>query len=260
MTSSQSNSGVTLLELCVSLIITGMLIGGVLSAVSLFHTARLHAQVDQIHYYMNAFNSFNDKYHGLPGDISNASTFWGIYDPVHNTGAQNGTGTGKIGCQKTSESFRHLVLSGLIQNRMFVYISCGPYQPDVNTPAAALDSSIAVSVAIFDIYGLWQNWFTFGSLSTRAAAWLDSKLDDGVPNAGIFLAAKGFNYAADTNNLCTQGNTRYDAVPTTNLKYNTPSFDPTEYKVPDACTGLIVIMGTTVNLLGNDSGPIGSLI
>ncbi len=70
-------SGFTLIELSIVLVIIGLIIGGVLVGQDLINAATTRSQVGQIEKYNGAVNTFRGKYGGLPGDLdaSKASGF-----------------------------------------------------------------------------------------------------------------------------------------------------------------------------------------
>jgi len=63
-------SGFTLIELSIVLVIIGLLVGGVLVGQNLIHSATIRAQVSQMEKYQQAVKVFQNKYGGLPGDIT----------------------------------------------------------------------------------------------------------------------------------------------------------------------------------------------
>lgn len=101
----------SLVELSIVLVILGLLTGGILSGQSLINAAELRAVTTEFQTFQTATNTFQDKYFSLPGDMINATQFWGRADngtttgqcanPITNTGSGtqtcNGNGNGKIG-------------------------------------------------------------------------------------------------------------------------------------------------------------------
>jgi prepilin-type N-terminal cleavage/methylation domain-containing protein len=62
-------SGFTLIELSIVLVIIGLIVGGILTGQSLIAAAAVRAQISQIEKFNTAANTFRDKYGYLPGDI-----------------------------------------------------------------------------------------------------------------------------------------------------------------------------------------------
>jgi len=70
-------SGFTLLELSLVLLIIGLIMAGILVGQSVVRTARIRNATGDLARYTQAFNNFRDKYKALPGDFYNARNFWG---------------------------------------------------------------------------------------------------------------------------------------------------------------------------------------
>lgn len=76
---SSLKSGFTLIELSIVLVIIGLIIGGVLVGQDLIKAALARAQISQIEKLNTAVRTFQDKYGGLPGDLSlNLATQFGF--------------------------------------------------------------------------------------------------------------------------------------------------------------------------------------
>ncbi len=77
----KNNSGFTLIELSIVLVIIGLIVGGVLVGRDLIKAAEIRATISQLEKYNTATNTFRNKYNYLPGDIlsSQASAF-GLYN------------------------------------------------------------------------------------------------------------------------------------------------------------------------------------
>ena len=87
------------------LVILGLLVGGVLSGQALIRAAELRSITTDVNRYITAMASFRDKYFALPGDLTNATSFWGTdpggcpiapYNTVPKKETCNGDGDGKI--------------------------------------------------------------------------------------------------------------------------------------------------------------------
>src|ERR1700733_13388871 len=74
---SQRESGFTLIELSVVLVIIGLIVGGILVGQDLIKAAETRAQITQIEKYNQAVNTFRSKFGAIPGDmaVSTANQF-----------------------------------------------------------------------------------------------------------------------------------------------------------------------------------------
>lgn len=97
-------SAFSLVELSIVLVILGLLAGGILGGQSLMHAAELRATTTQLSHYHSAVMTFRDKYFAIPGDMTNATQFWGDNDSFcadaaiadGTPGTCNGNGSGYI--------------------------------------------------------------------------------------------------------------------------------------------------------------------
>jgi prepilin-type N-terminal cleavage/methylation domain-containing protein len=72
--SKRKQSGFTLIEIAIVLVIIGLLLGGILQGQSLINSARVRNLISQIDGVKAAFYGFQDRYGALPGDFTLAST------------------------------------------------------------------------------------------------------------------------------------------------------------------------------------------
>src|ERR1700742_2576195 len=77
-----SRRAFSLVELSIVLVILGLLVGGILGGKSLIRASELRSVVTQHDQILTAILGFKDKYFALPGDMNNATQFWGALNPV----------------------------------------------------------------------------------------------------------------------------------------------------------------------------------
>ncbi|PZP84903.1 MAG: hypothetical protein DI582_07515 [Azospirillum brasilense] len=77
MFSTRQTHGFSLVELSIVLVILGLLTGGILGGQSLIRAAEIRSIGVDFNRFSTATYTFRDKYMGLPGDITNATQFWG---------------------------------------------------------------------------------------------------------------------------------------------------------------------------------------
>lgn len=71
-----NNKGFTLVELSIVLVIIGLIVAGVVAGQSLIKQAQLRSVMTEADAVRAAVNAFKLEYNGLPGDISNGSSYW----------------------------------------------------------------------------------------------------------------------------------------------------------------------------------------
>ncbi|MGH1399256.1 MAG: type II secretion system protein [Alphaproteobacteria bacterium] len=88
------NSGFTLVELAVVMVIIGLLVGGVLKGQQMIHTARVNKTIRDIEGYNASFSIFYDRFRAYPGDYFFATTRIPGCNAASN--CLNGNGNGAI--------------------------------------------------------------------------------------------------------------------------------------------------------------------
>lgn len=76
----RSCAGVTLVELSIVLVILALIIGAVVGGRALIDSSKERAFISEVQSYISAVESFRGKYEYLPGDLPNATDYWGAVD------------------------------------------------------------------------------------------------------------------------------------------------------------------------------------
>lgn len=202
----------SLVELAIVLVILGLLIGAILGGKALIRAAELRTVTRDINNYSTAIYSFRDKYQGLPGDITNATSFWGT-DPdgcptntvrTAKTTTCNGNGDGQVNLQlEAFHSWQQLADAGMIEGSFTGQpgaASTVDADPGSNVPALKFNSGqgcITYNQLLAGAYyyygtggnvfmiGLGTSWECIEPFFTPEEAWnIDTKLDDGKPGTG----------------------------------------------------------------------------
>ncbi len=208
--------GFSLVELAIVLVIIGLITGGILTGQELIRASELNSVMADVNKYKTAVNTFKLKYNALPGDLANATAYWGTASGGcpngAGTGTQtcNGNGNGQIG-RANSESYRawqHLANSGLISgNYTGVYGTLEVFNWGTNAPPSKLANSGFVLSYVGTTMNGNTNWFSgdYGHiidlgagtaaayyvtyiLTPAEAASIDAKNDDGLPGVGMIMA------------------------------------------------------------------------
>ncbi len=200
-------SGFSLVELAMVLVILGLLVGGILAGRSLIHAGELRRVSTDIGKYRTAIYAFRDRYLGFPGDITNATQFWGTDSGgCHggNAGTCNGNGDGMVDAYEGAVAWEQLSLTGLVE---------GNYNAVRSLPVV-LGTELPLSPFPQAGYQIWYidragvflynsgNGIRLAKPKTNEAgnlgarfllpedAWnIDTKSDDGLPDTGRVTAS-----------------------------------------------------------------------
>ncbi len=181
--SPKNESGFTLIEIAIVLVIIGLLLGGVLQGQQLIENSRVKAATNDFNGLAAAVFSYQDRYGRLPGDDPGAVTGRGASWP-----GLAGNGNGVItdatsifapgATDETSYFFSNLRSAGFIAG------------DPTETGALALPqnafgglTSIASSTLFATMNGLK---ICMGNVSGTSAIALDTQLDDGDATSGRF--------------------------------------------------------------------------
>lgn len=231
--------GFSLVELSIVLVILGLLTGGILTGQSLIRGAELRGVITEFKSYQSAVYTFRDKYFALPGDMTNATRFWGIAGGT-GTGAAcfsvesttsatcNGNGNGAIdetagagtAVWRYGERIRfwqHLANASLISGNYTgkTDSATNPYEltPGKNVPASRMSNAFwgtnMSNNTTWNAANFWPKTHGFdGELNIilrqnpliPEEAWsIDTKVDDGKPGTGI---TTGFPLGSSENAAC----------------------------------------------------------
>lgn len=184
-------SGFTLVEIAIVLVIIGLILGGVLKGQVLIDNAKYKNFVKQIESYRAGVYTFQDTYRGLPGDLLNVSAL----DSAAVAGNGNGLIAGKF-CNTASEEsctvWSHLRYAGIISGD----------PTDVGATASPTHTYGGLVSSIST--GIWANGVNEIKVLTRGipgdvAQRYDNEFDDGDATTGDVArdGGSGATYALD---------------------------------------------------------------
>jgi prepilin-type N-terminal cleavage/methylation domain-containing protein len=203
----------SLVELSIVLVILGLLIGGILSGQALIRAAELRAIPTEVGRFNAAVMSFRDKYFQLPGDMTNASSFWNLAatcpgdftTPATTPLTCNGDGNGQINWAEAWRAWQHLANAGLIEGS-YTGVQGAASDPYFGVAGSNMPASKAARAGYVYVwigtytsdtapyfkgnYGNTLHWgndngVDEGTLIKPEEAWnIDSKMDDGIPSTG----------------------------------------------------------------------------
>jgi len=175
-------TGFTLVEIAIVLVIIGLLLGGVLKGQELIFNSKVKATFNLTREMSAAFNSYMDRYGQLPGDDNAATTRFPAAAPAAINGNANGvlaTGdcSNNVTTTENCEALYHLRLAGFISGSGTAAVRIpfgGPSFPAAgNNVVAGLGTGVVMA-------------FYPNSLTYKAASAIDTAFDDGASGTGLF--------------------------------------------------------------------------
>lgn len=180
-------SGFTLIEIAIVLVIIGLLLGGVLKGQELITSARVRNLVSQQDGVKAAYFGFLDRFRALPGDYDQAvQNIAGVSIAACNAGIGNGNGRIEAGAGNENVlAWEHLSKAGFINGSY----TCAAVESAATTPANAFATRLQL---------IWDNVFdpaagtprhnlkTGNQIPSDLLAEVDRKVDDGNAISGIF--------------------------------------------------------------------------
>lgn len=181
-------SGFTLVEIAIVLVIVGLLLGAVLKGQELIFNSKVKATWNLSKEVAAAIYAYQDRYKVLPGDDPQATTRFPSVTPTPVNGNGNGLITGVTDCStgvssaENCQLLYHLRLSGLLSGERTTSLrhafggraEVGP--ANANGLGASFGSQLAMH-------------FAANTLTRKAAQALDAGFDDGNPTTGSFRCA-----------------------------------------------------------------------
>lgn len=194
--SDKSNSGFTLVEVSIVLVVIGLLIGSILVAVNIMQNARITSTISTLQSIQSAMSTYNQNYGALPGDDVQAGTRFG-------NGINSGGGNGIIGtttsfntaaalangdgAAESRTAWGHLRAAGLIKGQ----------SGDTSFPGNSFGGIFGVQNGAFTGTGaLTGNVLCMNNIPGSAAAIIDQRQDDGNPSTGSIHAVIGTDVSA----------------------------------------------------------------
>ena len=196
---NQRQTGFTLVEIAIVLVIIGLLLGGVLKGQELIFNSKVKATFNLSREMSAAFNSYMDRYGALPGADNSASTRFPAAVPLPANGNNNGVlGFGDCSTNTTTaftvttencEALYHLRLAGFISGA-----GVSPVHTPFGGPAfPAAGNNVIVGLGTGVVLAFYP-----GTLTNKAASAIDTSFDDGNSATGVFRCSGGAPYAMNT--------------------------------------------------------------
>lgn len=218
--------GFSLVEVSIVVIIVGLLIGGIMAGDSLINQAKITKTVSDFSGYQTALRQFQLKYDALPGDMIDATSYFGAADNGDGIGSDCTslqTDTGKLTCNGDGDflidtdnehlrlwqqlSYGGFIKGGFSGTTLNSSVATWWYGYGSNVPKArfgdsnytVLNTSSSMQPSILKNQLLIvpnppgaYSFLGSGVLKSEEAMDLDSKMDDSKPGTGTVQAGVGY--------------------------------------------------------------------
>lgn len=179
----RTQSGFTLVEIAIVLVIIGLLLGGVLKGQEMIEQSRVKRVVADLNGTSAAAYTYQDRFRFLPGDDNTAAARWTALPATSGTGNGTIAGVGVTNpwvttavVAETGYFWQHLRLAQLTTG------SVATAQLSEASPLNAFGGFLGATNSAYGLTG--KNVICASNLPSKAAAAADGQLDDGVQNTG----------------------------------------------------------------------------
>jgi prepilin-type N-terminal cleavage/methylation domain-containing protein len=209
---NKKQSGFTLVEIAIVLVIIGLLLGGILKGQELINSARVRNLADQNSGIQAAYFGFIDRYRQVPGDWLNTTAQQAIGVQIFLPTAAATTGNGRVDniTMEAAGLWEQLAKSNFLGGGFT------PANADPGDEATYVANRVGPLNAFNGALILTRNAGYTGTASQRLnlhmgrnvpvniALELDNKVDDGLPNTGVLRLSDAATAAG--------GGTTFDTV------------------------------------------------
>lgn len=185
-------SGFTLVEIAIVLVIIGLLLGGILKGQEMINQAKIKNVISDFNGIAAALYAYQDRYRALPGDDSNALTRWPQVPATAGSGQGTITGTYNNTFQTPTETnyfWQHLRIAGFVSGSGSPVNGVGFQQP-TNAASGMIGVQTGngivppASVMAANGGGFTSLMMCSAGLPDKIAIAVDTQMDDGVNFSG----------------------------------------------------------------------------
>ena len=186
-------SGFTLVEIAIVLVIIGLLLGGVLKGQELINSAKAKSYAQDFRTIQAALYGFQDRFKGIPGDLAGANTkitgatLATASGPVGN-GQIGGAWDSVAGGDESCLAWQHMRLAGFLAGSTTVNCAAGDAYLQTNADGGRIGISSTMQMSAPTAMTGSYNICSTGVLG-KIAKQLDTQLDDGNTQTGSFRVA-----------------------------------------------------------------------
>jgi prepilin-type N-terminal cleavage/methylation domain-containing protein len=182
----RKQSGFTLIEIAIVLVIIGLLLGGILKGQELITQGRIRNVSNDFQSVTAALNLYQDRYRALPGDDPSAATRWTAAGSTTTSGNGDGVITGNYNSNTVTDESRllwqHLRLAGLVG---------GPTTSGTVGTASPPNAASGITGVQNGAFGIQGIVICSNNLPAKIAQAIDTQFDDGIATTGTVRGKAG---------------------------------------------------------------------
>ncbi len=188
-------TGFTLVEIAIVLVIIGLLLGGILKGQEMITQAKIKNVVNDFNGITAAVNSYQDRYRALPGDDLNATGRWKASDGTTDV-TSNGNGNGSFNCSAAKAGYNDgppTTMTGIAAgqsecNLYWQHLRLAGFVGGATTGQAAGQQPANAANGIMGVQtggmGFTSSIICSSNLPDKIAIAVDSQMDDGTAASG----------------------------------------------------------------------------
>ena len=206
--SSNRQTGFTLVELAIVLVIIGLILGAVLKGQQMIENGRVKSVENDLKGVATAYYAYLDRYKAIPGDDLLATTHVSSATVTAAIGDGNGIISGLFDAKaapaaaaESNNFWQHTRLAGFMTGEATTAVA--------NPPNNALGGVLGIQggTAAASIYGMTGNVVCASNIPLKTAQAVDIALDDGNSDTGTIRAGTGTATATATSVSSAYGTT-----------------------------------------------------
>lgn len=189
----RNQSGFTLVEIAIVLVIIGLLLGGVLKGQELIDNTRVKSLQNDLNGLSAAINGYRDRYNAIPGDDAAALTHGWVFTAAPTAGNGDGLITGTVSL--TAPSNEEIWMWQELRAAGFITGDMNNNTAATVLPRSSLGTAMDVGQGQYALAGLTS---CVEGVPAKIAYLYDIKYDDGKNNTGSIRAGVGGNPASSS--------------------------------------------------------------
>lgn len=172
---ARQQTGFTLVEIAIVLVVIGLLLGGVLKGQELINQAKVKNLANDLNGVSSAVYMYQDRYKSLPGDDNGAATRWTL------SASQNGDRNGSLDINNTNNADETSLFWLHLRKAAFM-------SGDTTSSAPPFNAVNGITTVHGSAAGFSGVVVCTNSLPGKLAEAIDNQFDDGNPKTGTMRA------------------------------------------------------------------------